>query len=100
MADFHLSIITSQKAVFDDEVTALTLPGVGGGFGILAHHAPIVAALKDGNVVIRKGNTEVKLHIDSGFLEMSNNKATLLCDGMDDLSPLKPLLPKDALDDD
>lgn len=78
MADLRLQIVTSQRTVFDENVTALTLPGEAGYFGILAHHAPIVAVLQKGNVTIRRGSREDRLGISGGFLEMSNNVATLL----------------------
>lgn len=82
MADFTLHIVTAQSTVFDDKVSALTLPGEGGSFGILAHHAPIVSVLKAGPVVIRQGQKEQRVTIESGFLEMSNNVATLLAEGL------------------
>ncbi|MCB2154680.1 F0F1 ATP synthase subunit epsilon [bacterium] len=85
MADFHLQIVTRQQAVFDEPVTALTLPGEDGYFGILAHHAPIVSVLKEGDAVLRQGTREQTIHIEGGFLEMSHNRATLLCHGLQGL---------------
>lgn len=82
MADFRLQIVTAQSTVFDESVSAVTLPGEEGFFGVLAHHAPIVAVLRDGPVTIRRGTKEQILRIDSGFLEMSSNVATLLAEGL------------------
>lgn len=89
MADFRLQIVTSQRTVFDENVTALTLPGEAGYFGLLAHHAAIVAVLKDGNVTIRRGAREDRLTVGGGFLEMSNNVATLLAQDMKGLETLE-----------
>ncbi|MBX3730305.1 MAG: hypothetical protein KF858_14085 [Candidatus Sumerlaeia bacterium] len=101
MADFRLQIVTAQKTVFDEKVTALTLPGEyppveGTGaassdpsyFGILANHAPIVAVLQEGQVVIRRGTREETVRITGGFIEMANNEATLLVDAMEGLETL------------
>ncbi len=82
MADFSLQIVTQQKTVFNQSVTALTMPGEEGSFGVLAHHAPIIAVLKPGPVVIRTGSTVLKVEIGAGFFEMENNKATLLVDSL------------------
>lgn len=91
MADFRVQIVTAQQTVFDELVTALTLPGADGSFGVLAHHADIVAVLGPGNLTIRRGLTEIKTPIKDGFLEMSNNIATVLADGLDNLDDLLPL---------
>ena len=78
MADFRLQIVTKQRTVFDEEVTALTMPGEDGFFGVLAHHAPIISVLKKGPMTIRQGLHERKATIGEGFFEMENNVATLL----------------------
>jgi len=89
MADFRLQIVTAQKAVFDGMVTALTLPGEEGYFGILANHAPIVGALAEGPMTIRRGQKEDYVQITGGFVEMSDNVCTLL---VDDLTGLESVV--------
>lgn len=88
MADFRLNIVTAQRTVFDEDITALTLPGEQGYFGLLAHHAPIVAVLGPGKMTVRRGNREDDATISGGFLEMSNNVATLLIDDITSLGTL------------
>ncbi len=80
MADYRLQIVTQQKTVFDQQVTATTLPGEDGFFGVLAHHAPIVAVLRDGTVDIRRGNNTQRVQITGGFFEFEHNHGTLLAD--------------------
>lgn len=95
MADFRLNIVTAQRTVFDEEITALTLPGEQGYFGLLAHHAPIVAVLGPGKMTVRRGNREDDATISGGFLEMSNNVATLL---IDDITALGSLIREKGAD--
>ena len=85
MADFRLHIVTAQRVVFDEPVTSLTLPGEEGYFGLLAHHAPIVAVLGEGKMTLRRGTKEDTAQIKGGFLEMSDNVATLLLDELEGL---------------
>ncbi len=87
MANFNLKIVTSQRTVFDKPVTALTMPGEEGSFGVLANHAPIIAVLKEGNVEIRVGNDVKRVKITGGFFEMESNKGTLLADSLEGLEP-------------
>ena len=86
MADFRLQIVTQQKTVFNQDVTAATLPGEDGFFGVLAHHAAIIAVLRQGPVVLRQGTKVTEFLIDGGFFEMESNKATLLADGLSGLA--------------
>jgi len=88
MANFRLVIVTQQETVFDDRVDALTLPGSGGYFGILANHAPIVAVLDKGNITIRRGSNEEVVTSSGGFIEMSKNEATLLLEDIQGLEAL------------
>ena len=49
MADaFQLSIVTPEGQVYEDQVEGVVAPGEWGSFGVLAFHAPMVAALEAG----------------------------------------------------
>ena len=78
---FHLSVLTPEKSVFEGEVEYVEVPGGAGYFGVLAHHAPLVATLTHGTLTIRAlGGSEHKLGVSGGFFEVSHNKATVLAD--------------------
>jgi F-type H+-transporting ATPase subunit epsilon len=66
-------------------VYGVQLPGVTGLFEILEKHAPMVAALKEGRVKVLKDkqNTLASFDIHGGFVEMLNNRATVLAEGAD-----------------
>jgi F-type H+-transporting ATPase subunit epsilon len=58
------------------------LPGIDGSFEILDRHAPIVSALKKGNLKILNSKTSSSnFTIQGGFVEVLNNKATVLVEG-------------------
>lgn len=80
MADFHLQIYTQEKRVFEGEVTSLVAPGAEGYFGVLAQHAPLLALLGEGKLTVRKGSDTTEYKISGGFLEVHQNRATLLAD--------------------
>ena len=81
MATYHLSIVTPEETVFDQEIVSLIVPGVKGYLGVLAHHAPLITPLQPGKITIRLAdNTELLLAVSGGFLEVANNKATILAD--------------------
>ena len=82
--------------MFKGEVTSVTLPGVDGSFQLLNNHAPIVSILKDGAVKItatsfnfedavksrftKINDQNYSLSINSGTIEMKDNKVIVLAD--------------------
>jgi len=48
--------------------------------GILPHHAPFMTMLQPGELIIRKGDSEIYMAVSGGFLEVLNNKAVILAD--------------------
>ena len=80
MATLRLEIVTAEKTVFSDDVTAVVAWGVEGQLGILPHHAPLMTMLRPGDLMIRKGNEEQYLAISGGFLEVRPDKVIILAD--------------------
>ncbi|WP_439506830.1 ATP synthase F1 subunit epsilon [Sediminibacterium sp.] len=77
-----LEILTPEKKLYSGEVYGVQLPGITGLFEILDKHAPLVSALGKGNLKILKDKKEVESYsIQSGFVEVINNKATVLVEG-------------------
>ncbi|MGE5675699.1 MAG: F0F1 ATP synthase subunit epsilon [Mycobacterium leprae] len=76
-----LLIITPERQVLKDVATdALVVPVVDGSMGILKNHAPMVAALRTGVLRYKQGGQDRRVAITGGFLELSNNKITVLAD--------------------
>jgi F-type H+-transporting ATPase subunit epsilon len=80
MATFKLEIVTAERMVFSDEVSALIAWGVEGQLGILPHHAPLMTMLQPGDLMIRKDKEEEYLAISGGFLEVRPDKVIILAD--------------------
>lgn len=77
-----LEILTPDKKIFSGDVYGVQLPGISGMFEVLDKHAPIVSALKAGKLKILKDkNTTDQYNIQGGFVEVLNNKASVLVEG-------------------
>lgn len=80
---FPLSILTTEKKIFEGMVDSIYAPGLEGYLQILSHHAPIITLLKPGNLVIRSTDgKETHYTLSSGLLEMSNNRAVIFAEGI------------------
>jgi F-type H+-transporting ATPase subunit epsilon len=78
---FHLSIVTPEKSYYEGEIKSLVAPGTEGYLGVLSHHAPLITALMPGKIEFRDEHDEVNIMaVSGGFLEVSNNLATILAD--------------------
>lgn len=91
-----LEIVSPEALLFSGEVTSISLPGVDGSFQILNNHAPIVSILKQGTVKItapsfnldkevadkftKVNDQNYTLDINSGTIEMKDNKVIVLAD--------------------
>ena len=88
----QLEIVSPEAQLFIGEVLSVTVPGASGSFQILNNHAPIVSTLVEGRVKIQgninldeankfkftqEGDTTY-LDIQSGAIELSDNKVILL----------------------
>ncbi|MGS2762458.1 F0F1 ATP synthase subunit epsilon [Sinomicrobium sp. M5D2P9] len=91
----YLEIVSPEATLFSGEVTSVTVPGINGEFQMLKDHAPIVSLLGKGHVKIygdvkireefqdrfsRGEKNETLLPINSGTIEMKNNRVIVLAD--------------------
>ena len=80
MATLNLEIVTAERVIYSDEVDMVIAPGIMGELGILPRHAPLLTALQPGELRIRKGSEEITMAVSGGFLEVFQNKLTVLAD--------------------
>ncbi len=78
----NVEILTPEKKLYSGDVFGVQLPGITGLFEILEKHAPLVSALGKGTVKILKDKNNFETFtIESGFVEVLNNKVTVLVEG-------------------
>lgn len=76
----QLTIITPIESVLSDDVDQVTLPTETGEITILPNHVPLLSKVKPGEMIIKKNNKSSFFAITGGFLEMKDNKITILAD--------------------
>jgi F-type H+-transporting ATPase subunit epsilon len=79
----NLEILTPEKKLYTGEVYGVQMPGISGSFEVLDKHAPLVSALKAGRVKVLKDKQKHAIYFDiqGGFVEVLNNKVTVLVEG-------------------
>lgn len=77
---FHAEILTPLGKLFEGDVKGVQVPGVEGSFEIQVNHAPIISLLEVGQVRVKEPDHETRYAITGGFVEMLNNRLTLLAE--------------------
>ena len=80
MTTFHFDLVSPEKLAFSGEVDQVDVPGVEGDFGVLAGHAPVVAAVRPGILTIVTAGKREKVIVLGGLAEMSDKGLTVLAD--------------------
>jgi len=78
----NISVLTPDRELYTGSINSVSVPGVEGKFQVLRNHAPIVSALTEGPVTIRRADGQlITFTIERGFLEVLNNEVSLLVQG-------------------
>ncbi|HLV14237.1 MAG TPA: F0F1 ATP synthase subunit epsilon [Xanthomarina sp.] len=93
-----LEIVSPEATLFSNEVDSVVVPGINGEFEMLKNHAPVVSLLEKGTIRIhthtqshlvfdelpaeivphRDNDKLLVLNIESGTIEMKDNKVIIL----------------------
>ncbi len=78
---FTLDIVTPRRVVFKSEATSFSAPGVMGGFQVLVDHAPMLAEIGIGEVVVVDAEgTKTHYATSGGVVEVKHNHVILMAE--------------------
>lgn len=81
MPVFPFELVAPERLLFSGEVEAVVVPGSEGEFTVLKDHAPVMAVLKPGIVVVEETATKhTRLFVRGGFADVSPNGLTILAE--------------------
>jgi F-type H+-transporting ATPase subunit epsilon len=80
MATMQLDIVTPERKVYSEQVDMVIARAAEGDIGILPYHAPFISPVPISAVKVKKDGDEFFLAVSGGFLEVHNNRVTLLAE--------------------
>ena len=82
MADsFPFELVSPERLLVSEEVTAVVTPATEGYMTVMARHAPVMTALKPGVVVATLASgTERRFFVQGGFADITPERFTLLAE--------------------
>lgn len=75
-----VEILSPEASLFDGDASYVYLPGADGSLGILDNHAPLITALKAGEVKLTTEDGEQKFEVKGGTVEVLNNRVVILAE--------------------
>lgn len=82
---FKIDISTPEKTIYEGEISSLIAPGELGYFGILVDHAPFIANLVPGKIIIKNGAAKPTMFNckSTGIIEVLKNNVNVLVDSVE-----------------
>src|SRR5476651_1559575 len=74
----QLLIVSADRALVNETVDEVEIPGFDGYFGVLPGHTPLLAVLQVGTLWYRQGQEKHYLAIAFGFAEVQPDRVTIL----------------------
>ncbi len=77
----HVDIVSPSGSVFSGHALGVRAPGTEGSFAVLFNHAPMVATIEVGSLVVTSDTDErIEVATSGGFLEVSENRVSVLAE--------------------
>lgn len=71
-------LVTHERKLLDETCDEVQLPGRLGALGILPSHAPLIATLDTGEVILKTGGKERSVMVSSGLVQVADDIVTVL----------------------
>lgn len=75
-----VEIVTPEHIAYTNEVEMVVAPTIDGEIGVLPLHAPLVGALKAGEVRVKTGEAVEWFAVSGGYIQVHEDKVIILAD--------------------
>jgi F-type H+-transporting ATPase subunit epsilon len=81
----QIKIATPEKLIYETSADSVTFPSVEGEMTVLPGHAPLVARIASGDIVVRMAGVEIPFLVVGGFAEVNGASVTILTSFAEDI---------------
>ncbi len=79
----QVEVVTPERSAFSGPATYVIARGTEGELGVLPEHAPLITALRESVLMVRRPDgQEIRMGVTGGFLEVTPTRVTVLADGV------------------
>ncbi len=95
-----IELVAPHERIFSGEADIISVPGSKSPFQVLVNHAPIVSSLEQGIIQVKTNNGDTYSFVSSaGFIEVLNNKVSILVDFAINVKDLDESVIRDEIKD-
>lgn len=78
---FRFELVAPERLIMSEDVPQVDVPGSEGDFGVMARHAPLIATLRPGVLVVfGEGSRRQEFFVRGGFAEVQPESLTVLAE--------------------
>ena len=84
----RVEIVTPERAVFNEVVSMVVIPGAIGEMGVLPGHLPLLTAIGMGDLAVHQNGKVRHFFVEGGYAEVLPDRVNVLtehCDGVDEI---------------
>jgi F-type H+-transporting ATPase subunit epsilon len=99
-AEFNVKVVTPDGEVWSGRATSVVIPGLDGYFGVWANHAPLIAGMDIGAVMLKTLDEHVltMIAVAGGFVEISREGVSILAETAELASDIDVIRASHAMD--
>ena len=78
----QFDLVSPEHLVVSERVDAVTIPGVEGDFGVLPNHSPVMAMIREGELIVENDGTQRSFALAGGFADVTPEGVTVLSEAI------------------
>ena len=78
----QFDLVSPERLVISERVDAVTIPGVEGDFGVLPNHSPVMAMIREGELIVEKDGMQRSYALAGGFADVTPEGVTVLAEAI------------------
>ena len=78
----QFDLVSPERLVISERVDSVTIPGVEGDFGVLPNHSPVMAMIREGELVVENDGVQRSFALAGGFADVMPEGVTVLAEAI------------------
>ena len=78
----QFDLVSPERLVISERVDSVTVPGVEGDFGVLPNHSPVMAMIREGEIVVENDGVQRSFALAGGFADVTPEGVTVLAEAI------------------
>jgi F-type H+-transporting ATPase subunit epsilon len=78
----QFDLVSPERLVISERVDSVTIPSVEGDFGVLPNHSPVMAMIREGELIVENDGTQRSFALSGGFADVTPEGVTVLAEAI------------------